>query len=268
MTIQSFAIIFQSFNVICVVFCWLSLSSLIVLRSASFVCVGVWCVFDGCECLRAACCEHEVTGVLCVAEFRSPSHVTGLNRSASLSWHRESRLGVHQRQQTVSSITAPLHSMVPDLMCGPSLTCSMWRMLCPSTQFQSGLHTSVWCLLLCVCVHGVVCVCVCVHGVCVCGCVHGVCGVCSRCVCVCVFTVCVCVCHGVCVCVHLGWVKCRAQIASMDHHTWPHITFTNTHIKYILRKYLHVHIYIIYLITNTTYFFLKYYIHACVYLYT
>ncbi len=22
----------------------------------------------------------------------------------------------------------------------------------------------------------------------------------------------------------LGWVKCRAQIPSMGHHTWPHIT--------------------------------------------
>ncbi len=35
--------------------------------------------------------------------------------------------------------------------------------------------------------------------------------------------------HGVCVCVHccvcaLGWVKCRAQILSMGHHTWPHVT--------------------------------------------
>ncbi len=27
----------------------------------------------------------------------------------------------------------------------------------------------------------------------------------------------------VCVCA-LGWVKCRAQIPSMGHHTWPHIT--------------------------------------------
>ncbi len=34
--------------------------------------------------------------------------------------------------------------------------------------------------------------------------------------------------HGVCVftavCVHLGWVKCRAQIPSMGHHTWPYVT--------------------------------------------
>ncbi len=33
--------------------------------------------------------------------------------------------------------------------------------------------------------------------------------------------------HGVCVhyCVcALGWVKCRAQILSMGHHTWPHVT--------------------------------------------
>ncbi len=40
-------------------------------------------------------------------------------------------------------------------------------------------------------------------------------GVCSQCVCV--FTA---------VCVHLGWVKCRAwaQIPSMGNHTWPHVT--------------------------------------------
>ncbi len=34
--------------------------------------------------------------------------------------------------------------------------------------------------------------------------------------------------HGVCVftavCVHFGWVKGRAQIPSMGHHTWPHVT--------------------------------------------
>ncbi len=34
--------------------------------------------------------------------------------------------------------------------------------------------------------------------------------------------------HGVCVqccvCVHFGWVKCRAQIPSMGHHTWPYVT--------------------------------------------
>ncbi len=34
--------------------------------------------------------------------------------------------------------------------------------------------------------------------------------------------------HGVCrliaVCVHLGWVKCRAQIPSMGHHTWSYVT--------------------------------------------
>uniref|UniRef100_A0A671K8V7 E1 ubiquitin-activating enzyme n=1 Tax=Sinocyclocheilus anshuiensis TaxID=1608454 RepID=A0A671K8V7_9TELE len=33
--------------------------------------------------------------------------------------------------------------------------------------------------------------------------------------------------HGVCVftavCVHFGWVKCRALIPSMGHHTWPHV---------------------------------------------
>ncbi len=39
-------------------------------------------------------------------------------------------------------------------------------------------------------------------------------------VCACV---CVCVCVHYCVCV-LGWVKCRAQIPSTGHHTWPHNT--------------------------------------------
>ncbi len=42
-------------------------------------------------------------------------------------------------------------------------------------------------------------------------------GVCSRCVCVCLFTSHCCVCA-------LGWVKCRAQIPSMEHHTWTHVT--------------------------------------------
>ncbi len=37
----------------------------------------------------------------------------------------------------------------------------------------------------------------------------------------CVFTVCVCV--HCCVCA-LGWVKCRAQIPSMGHHTWSYVT--------------------------------------------
>ncbi len=41
-------------------------------------------------------------------------------------------------------------------------------------------------------------------------CVHGV------CVCVFVFTSHCCVCA-------LGWVKCRSQIPSMGHHTWPHV---------------------------------------------
>ncbi len=34
--------------------------------------------------------------------------------------------------------------------------------------------------------------------------------------------------HGACVftavCVHFGWVNCRAQIPSMGNHTWPHVT--------------------------------------------
>ncbi len=40
----------------------------------------------------------------------------------------------------------------------------------------------------------------------------------------CVFTVCVCVCVFTAVCVHVGWVKCRAPIPSMGHHTWPYVT--------------------------------------------
>ncbi len=42
--------------------------------------------------------------------------------------------------------------------------------------------------------------------------------------------------HGVCVftavCVHLGWVKCRARIPSMGHHSWLYVTslhFTSLH---------------------------------------
>ncbi len=40
-------------------------------------------------------------------------------------------------------------------------------------------------------------------------------GMCSWCVCVCVFTA---------VCVHFGWVNCRAQIPIIDHHTWLYVT--------------------------------------------
>ncbi len=40
-------------------------------------------------------------------------------------------------------------------------------------------------------------------------------------VCVCVFTT---------VCVHFGWVKCRAQTPSMDHYTWSYVT--SRHVKY------------------------------------
>ncbi len=43
-------------------------------------------------------------------------------------------------------------------------------------------------------------------------------GVCSQCVCV---STCVSSLLTVCA---LGWVKCRAQILSMGHHTWPHAT--------------------------------------------
>ncbi len=41
--------------------------------------------------------------------------------------------------------------------------------------------------------------------------------------------------HGVCVftavCVHLGWVKCRAQIPSTCHHTWPYVTSLKSQIE-------------------------------------
>ncbi len=47
------------------------------------------------------------------------------------------------------------------------------------------------------------------------------------------------VCVHCCVCA-LGWVKCRAQIPSMGHHIWPHVTslhFTFTKFVYVwLRK--------------------------------
>ncbi len=63
---------------------------------------------------------------------------------------------------------------------------------------------------------------VCVHGVCV---FTAVCA-CSRCVRVhgCVRVHC-------CVCVHFGWDKCRAQIQSMGHHTWPHVIFTSLYFR-------------------------------------
>ncbi len=58
------------------------------------------------------------------------------------------------------------------------------------------------------------CVCVCFHRVCV----HCVC----VCVCVCVCSLCVCVFTAVCV--HFGWVKCRAHILSIGYHTWLYVT--------------------------------------------
>ncbi len=46
--------------------------------------------------------------------------------------------------------------------------------------------------------------------------------------------------HGVCVftavCVHFGWVKCRAQIPSMGHHTWSYVTSLH------FFKLLHYHV--------------------------
>ncbi len=54
---------------------------------------------------------------------------------------------------------------------------------------------------------------------------------CSGCVCVCV--------HAVCV--HLGWVKCRALIPSMGYHTWPHVTSKlHDHMYYYIQKWRNV----------------------------
>uniref|UniRef100_A0A9J8D7B5 DENN domain containing 4B n=1 Tax=Cyprinus carpio carpio TaxID=630221 RepID=A0A9J8D7B5_CYPCA len=54
----------------------------------------------------------------------------------------------------------------------------------------------------------------------------------------CVFTVCVCV--HCSVCVHFGWVKCRALILSMGHHTWLNVTslffFTFSHPAPVFRR--------------------------------
>ncbi len=52
----------------------------------------------------------------------------------------------------------------------------------------------------------------------------------------CVFTVCVCV-HW-CVCVHFGWVKRRAQIPSMGHHTWLYIMSLSLFFTFSLLQYL------------------------------
>ncbi len=50
--------------------------------------------------------------------------------------------------------------------------------------------------------------------------------------------VCVCV-HAVCV--HLGWVKCRALIPSMGYHTWPHVTSKlHDHMYYYIQKWRNV----------------------------
>ena len=50
-------------------------------------------------------------------------------------------------------------------------------------------------------------------------------GVCSRCVCVCV-------CVFTAVCVHFGWVKCRARILNMCHHTWLYVTSLSLSLSY------------------------------------
>ncbi len=43
------------------------------------------------------------------------------------------------------------------------------------------------------------------------------------------------------VCVHFGWVKCRAQIPSMGHHTWPYVTFTSLHFNTPLKSTFALH---------------------------
>ncbi len=44
--------------------------------------------------------------------------------------------------------------------------------------------------------------------------------------------------HGVCVftavCVHFGWVKCRARIPSMGHHTWPYVTSLSLSLSFVI----------------------------------
>ncbi len=185
-------------NVICVVYC-----CAVPLVSHCFeirlicMCVCV-CVFDGCECLRAGVLWHEVTGFLCVAEFRSPSHVTGLNRSASLSCTE--RVDSESISGSNSQLNnSPAAQYVPDFNVR-ALADLQYVKVCYAHQHSFSLVFTQVCVFTAVCVCSrCVCVCVCVFTVCVC--------VWSRCVsvftvCVCVFTVCVCVCvHGVCVCV-------------------------------------------------------------------
>ncbi len=84
----------------------------------------------------------------------------------------------------------------------------------PNPQLLPGRRTINGCPLLCV------------HGVCVC-------------VCVCVFTA---------VCVHFGWVKCRARILSMGHHTWLYVMSLSTVpglVSYCFTCCLFVHVTII-----------------------
>ncbi len=38
------------------------------------------------------------------------------------------------------------------------------------------------------------------------------------------------------VCVHLGWVKCRALISSMGYHTWPRVTSLSFSLSFVVRK--------------------------------
>ncbi len=122
----------------------LSLSSLIVLRSASFV-----CVFDGCECLRAGVLWHDVTGFLCIAEFRSPSHVTGLNRSASLSCTE--RVDSESISGSNSQLNnSPAAQYVPDFNVR-ALADLQYVKVCYAHQHSFSLVFTQVCV--CVCVH-------------------------------------------------------------------------------------------------------------------
>ncbi len=52
--------------------------------------------------------------------------------------------------------------------------------------------------------------------------------------------------HGVCVftavCVHFGWVKCRAQIPSMGHHSWSYVTsLTGLNLAQVFKRFLAQH---------------------------
>jgi len=58
--------------------------------------------------------------------------------------------------------------------------------------------------------------------------------------------------HGVCV--HFGWVKCRAWFPSMGHHTWPHVTsllfysinfIYGTYLYFFTFKFYYLHVVVV-----------------------